>query len=252
MSPLHALRVERLDVGYGRVPVIHGVSLNVPRGKAVVLLGANGAGKSTLLRGISGLLRPSSGKITLDGNDVIGLSAEALVGVGLSHVAEGRRVFRTQTVAENIELGMFSLKLSAAASRERRDEVLELFPMLRQKLGALAGALSGGQQQMLAIAQALVRKPTMLMLDEPSLGLAPIIVEEVFGILERLRAQGQSILLVEQIVDRALTFADYAYVLQNGRIVAAGRASDIAASGVVHRAYLGETVILEPMGEEMS
>jgi branched-chain amino acid transport system ATP-binding protein len=249
MSPLHALSVERLDVGYGRVAVIHGVSLNVPRGMAVVLLGANGAGKSTLLRGISGLLKPTSGRIALDGNDVTGLSAEALVGVGLSHVAEGRRVFRTQTVAENIGLGMFSLKLPVAASRQRRDEVLELFPMLRERLDASAGALSGGQQQMLAIAQALVRKPTMLMLDEPSLGLAPIIVEELFGILERLRAQGQSILLVEQIVDRALAFADHAYVLQNGRIVAAGRASDIAASGVVHRAYLGEAMVAETIGK---
>jgi branched-chain amino acid transport system ATP-binding protein len=237
-----ALVVDRLEVGYGHVPVIRRVSLSVPRGRSVTLLGANGAGKSTLLRGISGLLKLSAGTVMLDGRKVSGLSAETLVAAGLSHVAEGRRVFRSQTVAENIELGMFPLKLSQAVARQRSEEVLDLFPMLRQKLLAPAGTLSGGQQQMLAIAQALVRKPSVLMLDEPSLGLAPILVEEVFVILERLRGLGQAILLVEQVVERALEFADYAYVLQNGRIAAQGPATELASSGIVHRVYLGEAI----------
>ena len=236
------LEVVGLSVGYDGVPVVHEASLKLGAGKAVALLGANGAGKSTLLRGISGLIRPSQGRVLLKGSDVTGRSAERLVAMGLSHVAEGRRVFRQQSVRQNLELGLYQVRPSRALLEERCDQAFQLFPMLRIKAEEPAGSLSGGQQQMLAIAQALVRLPTVLMLDEPSLGLAPILVEEVFQTLEKVRAAGQSILLVEQIVERTLEFVDYAYIMQNGRIVAEGRPSDLAKGNTIKRAYLGEAV----------
>ena len=236
------LEVVGLSVGYDGVPVVHEASLKLGAGKAVALLGANGAGKSTLLRGISGLIRPSQGRVLLKGSDVTGRSAERLVAMGLSHVAEGRRVFRQQSVRQNLELGLYQVRPSRALLEERCDQAFQLFPMLRIKAEEPAGSLSGGQQQMLAIAQALVRQPTVLMLDEPSLGLAPILVEVVFQTLEKVRAAGQSILLVEQIVERTLEFVDYAYIMQNGRIVAEGRPSDLAKGNTIKRAYLGEAV----------
>lgn len=236
------LSVAGMSIGYGGVPVVHDVSLELRRGSAIALLGANGAGKSTLLRGISGLIKPSSGRLTLDGADVTRAGAEKLVRMGLSHVAEGRRIFRQQTVIQNLEIGMYPLHASRALFDERCQEVFGLFPILEAKANDLAGWLSGGQQQMLAIAQALVRKPTVLMLDEPSLGLAPILVEEVFRTLEKVRAAGQSILLVEQIIERTLHFVDYAYVLQNGRVVAQGTPSELTEGDVVRRAYLGEAL----------
>lgn len=242
MTPDPILEVTDLAVGYGLVEVVKSVTLRLPKGNAIAILGANGAGKSTLLRGISGLLKPSAGQVLLEGKNITGMSAERIVGAGLSHVAEGRRIFRQQTVIQNLELGLFASRLSNEENIARRGEAFDLFPMLRDKAGQLAGSLSGGQQQMLAIAKALGRHPKVLMLDEPSLGLAPILVEEVFRTLEKVRALGQSILLVEQVIHRTLQFVDYAYVLQNGRVVAEGAPADLANTDVVRRAYLGEAI----------
>ncbi|GGC65302.1 ABC transporter ATP-binding protein [Chelatococcus reniformis] len=237
--PEPILAVDGLAVGYGVVPIVRDVALAVGRGEAVALLGANGAGKSTLLKAISGLLKPSAGRIRLAGKDIQGLAAETLVGRGLSHVAEGRRIFRKESVADNIQLGMYRLGLGRAEMARRRDEAFTLFPALREKAPAAAGTLSGGQQQMLAIAQALVRRPSVLMLDEPSLGLAPILVDEVFRVLGDIRAQGVSVLLVEQVVEQTLGFVDFAYVLANGRIAAAGTPAELGRTDVVRQAYLG-------------
>ena len=234
------LDVVDLSVGYGVVPVVRGASVSVGAGKAVALLGANGAGKSTMLKGISGLLKPDAGRIVFQGRETKGVSAETLVARGLSHVAEGRRILRRQSVTDNLMLAMYRLGLSRAEMAHRREDAFAMFPALREKADTLAGSLSGGQQQMLAIAQALVRKPVLIMLDEPSLGLAPILVEEVFRILDAIRARGVAILLVEQVVDRALAFVDYAYLLQNGRITAQGTPRELARTDVVRRAYLGD------------
>lgn len=240
--PEPMLSVEQLSVGYGPVPVLQQVSLKVGKGEAVALLGANGAGKSTLLKGLSGLLKVSSGAVQFQGTPVTGTSAEALVARGLAHVAEGRRIFRRETVADNLLLGMYRLRLTQAERARRREEVFDLFPALRMKAAALAGSLSGGQQQMLAIAQALVRKPSLVMLDEPSVGLAPLLVEEVFRTLATIRSQGVAVLLVEQVVERTLQFADFAYLMQNGRIAAAGTPAELAPTDIVRRAYLGDSV----------
>jgi branched-chain amino acid transport system ATP-binding protein len=238
--PAATLQTVELAVGYGPVPVVQQVSLQVGKGEAVALLGANGAGKSTLLKGLSGLLKPGAGKVLFAGQETQGLGAEALVVRGMAHVAEGRRIFRRETVLDNLLLGMYRLSLGAAERQRRCDEVFALFPALRMKSGLLAGTLSGGQQQMLSIAQALVRKPSLVMLDEPSVGLAPNLVEEVFQTLETIRAQGVAVLLVEQVVERTLEFVDYAYLLQNGRVSAHGTPAELAGSDVVRRAYLGD------------
>lgn len=237
-----ALEVADLFVGYGAVPVVRAASLTLTAGRAVTLLGSNGAGKSTLLRGISGLLAPTHGRVLLDGQDITAVPAEARVAMGLSHVAEGRRIFPTLSVDDNLELGAFALKLSRPELERRRDECFGLFPILARKRGELSGALSGGQQQMLAIAQALIRSPKILMLDEPSLGLAPVIIDEVFAVLDKVRAQGRAILLVEQVVEQAMAFADYAYLMQSGRIVAHGVPAELQSRDVVRRAYLGEAI----------
>ena len=241
--PEPTLVVENLSVGYGAVPVVQQVSLQVGKGEAVALLGANGAGKSTLLKGLSCLLKASSGSVRFQGAPTLGLSAEVLVAKGLSHVAEGRRIFRREDVSDNLMLGMYRLGLSKAEMARRCEEVFELFPALKMKAAAMAGSLSGGQQQMLAIAQALVRKPSLVMLDEPSVGLAPVLVEEVFRTLESIRAQGVSVLLVEQVVERTLEFADFAYLLQNGRVTASGTPAELAKTDVVRRAYLGDAAL---------
>jgi branched-chain amino acid transport system ATP-binding protein len=241
--PEPTLVVENLSVGYGAVPVVQQVSLQVGKGEAVALLGANGAGKSTLLKGMSGLLKANSGAVTFLGDTTLGVGAEVLVAKGLSHVAEGRRIFRRETVIDNLMLGMYRLGLSKTEMARRCDEVFELFPALKQKAPDLAGGLSGGQQQMLAIAQALVRKPALVMLDEPSVGLAPVLVEEVFRTLETIRSQGVSVLLVEQVVERTLEFVDFAYLLQNGRVTASGTPAELARTDVVRRAYLGDAAL---------
>jgi branched-chain amino acid transport system ATP-binding protein len=233
------LEVRGLFAGYGHVGVLRDVSITVESGRIVGLIGSNGAGKSTLLRTISGLIRPTAGRIEFKRRNITGSPPHKIVSEGLLQVAENRRLFRSQTVADNIELGLYNGGLDAAAERERRDWVLALFPALRDKLTHRAGTLSGGQQQMLAIAQALMRRPPLLMLDEPSLGLAPIIVDQVMEVILRLRGEGVSILLVEQMVEVTLDIADLVYVVQNGCIVGHGAPSSIREGDLLARAYLG-------------
>jgi branched-chain amino acid transport system ATP-binding protein len=232
------LVVDGLDVGYGQVPVLRGCSLEVPRGQVVCLLGRNGAGKSTLLRALSGLLSPKKGRVTFDGRDITGGYPRDVVEAGLLHVAEGHRVFRRQSVRANLEIGFYGTKLGKAEESRRLDHVFELFPALHDYIDNAAGVLSGGQQQMLAIAQALLRDPKLLMVDEPSLGLAPIVIDAVFAALGRLRDEGVTVLLVEQVIDRALDLADYGYVLQNGRVAAGGTPGDLRDTDVLAQAYL--------------
>jgi branched-chain amino acid transport system ATP-binding protein len=233
------LQVKGLAAGYGHVGVLHDVDLEVAEGALVALVGSNGAGKSTLLRTLSGLLRPSRGGITFAGQQIAGEAPHRIIDLGLLHVAEGRRLFRRQSVHANLELGLYGTRLDKPTERRRYDYVYELFPMLAERPQALAGILSGGQQQMLAIAQALMREPKLLMLDEPSLGLAPIVVDQVLDVLQRLRGVGTTILLVEQMVDRALDIADHAYVLQNGTVIGSGAPAAIRGSDLIKRAYLG-------------
>jgi branched-chain amino acid transport system ATP-binding protein len=233
------LEIEAVDVGYGHVGVLEGVSLTVFERSIVALVGSNGAGKSTLLRAISGLLRPSKGRIVFAGADIAGAAPNRVVDAGILHVAEGRRLFRQQSVQDNLELGLYGTRLGRGEEAARFARVFDLFPILAERRSARAGVLSGGQQQMLAIGQALMREPRLLMLDEPSLGLAPIIVDQVLDVIQRLRAAGTTILLVEQMVERALEIADYGYVLRNGRILGHGVAAEIAAGDLVRHAYVG-------------
>ncbi|MBR0799631.1 ABC transporter ATP-binding protein [Bradyrhizobium jicamae] len=237
---LPLLSANKVDAGYGHVRVLEKVSIDVRQGRIVVLVGRNGAGKSTLLRALSGLNRPTSGTITFDRRDITGARPNAIVGAGLLHVAEGRRLFRRQSVTDNIELGRYGLRLTEQEHDRRVNRIHELFPILQEKRDLPAGSLSGGQQQMLAIAQAMMREPKLLMLDEPSLGLAPVLVDQVLAAILSLRAQGVAILLVEQMVERALEIADDAYVMQNGRVIAGGLAADIAAGDALQAAFMGE------------
>ncbi|TWH01184.1 amino acid/amide ABC transporter ATP-binding protein 2 (HAAT family) [Mesorhizobium sp. J18] len=241
--PEPILDIRDLTAGYNAIPVVQGISLAVGRGEAVALLGANGAGKSTVLRAVSGLIRPKGGEVLLNGENVAGTGAEALVRKGLSHVAEGRRIFRKLSVEDNLDLGLASVSLSRAEVQRRLEEQYSLFPILKQKASDAAGSLSGGQQQMLAISQALIRKPDVVMLDEPSTGLAPILIEEVFTKLDQIREQGVSILLVEQVVERSLEFVDYAYLIQGGRLIAQGSPAELQKSNAVKQAYMGEVSI---------
>jgi len=233
------LVVDNVSAGYGHVPVLHDVSLRAERGQIVAIVGANGAGKSTLLKTISGLLKPAGGAIRFDETMIGGLAPNRIVDRGLMQVAEGRRLLRSQTVAENLDLGLYGAGLARKDEANRLDHVLSMFPVLREKSQLPAGALSGGQQQMLAIGQALMRSPKLLMLDEPSLGLAPIIVDEVFDTILRLRAEGMTIVLIEQLVERALEIADHAYVMVSGRISGEGPAAELRDSDVVRNAYTG-------------
>lgn len=233
------LEVRNLDAGYGQVSVLRDVSIEVRRGTIVALVGSNGAGKSTLLRTISGLIAPGNGRIQFDGGDVGGLAPERIVERGILHVAEGRRLFRQQSVRDNLDLGLYRAGVDARTERQRLNVVLDLFPALADKLNHQASTLSGGQQQMLAIGQALMREPVVLMLDEPSLGLAPIVVDQVMDVIVRLRARGTTILLVEQMVERALEIADFAYVFQSGRVIGGDEPRRLANSDLLRHAYLG-------------
>ncbi len=239
MSEAALLEVGGLDAGYGPVGVLRGVDLSVAAGTIVALVGSNGAGKSTLLRTVSGLLRPSAGTIAFAGEAIAGARPHRIIDLGLLHVAEGRRLFRRQDVHSNLELGLYGTRLDRGEEKRRYDFVYDLFPMLAERPAALAGILSGGQQQMLAIAQALMRQPRLVMLDEPSLGLAPIVVDQVMAVLQRLRAGGTTILLVEQMVEQALDIADRAYVMQNGTMIGSGTPAEIRAGDLIRRAYLG-------------
>jgi branched-chain amino acid transport system ATP-binding protein len=236
------LTIDKLQAGYGKVEVLHGISIDVPKGKIVTLIGSNGAGKSTTMRAISGMIKPVSGKITLAGRDITGLDSHKIAKLGLAHSPEGRRVFPTLSVLDNIRLGAFVRYTSA---RPRGDieadlqKALEMFPRLKERTHQLAGTLSGGEQQMLAMARAVMLNPDVFLLDEPSMGLAPILVEEVFSIIQRLKAQGVTMLLVEQFAAAALNVADYGYVLENGRISVHGPAERLKDDPAVKAAYLG-------------
>ena len=239
MTEAPLLAVANVDAGYGHVGVLRDVSIEVASGAIVALVGSNGAGKSTLLKTISGLIRPGAGRIQFAGADITGVAPKRIVDAGLLHVAEGRRLFRSQSVHDNLELGLYGCKLDRATEAQRFEFVYDMFPMLRERPHHRAGVLSGGQQQMLAIGQALMREPRLLMLDEPSLGLAPVIVDQVIDAIVRLREGGTTILLVEQMVERALDIADHAYVFQNGVVIGHGASADIRDGDLIRRAYLG-------------
>ncbi|HZR10931.1 MAG TPA: ABC transporter ATP-binding protein [Myxococcales bacterium] len=236
MTPL--LEVRDLDFAYGDVQVLRGVSLAVNAGEIVTLVGSNGAGKSTTLRNISRLLRPRAGSIVFDGHDLTKLSSHQVVELGVVQVPEGRRVFPEMTVLENLRMGSY-IK-SARSDREKNlERGLTLFPRLKERIGQLAGTLSGGEQQMLAIARGLMAKPRLLILDEPSLGLSPLLVRTIFDTIARINAQGTSVLLVEQNVYQSLRIAARGYVLEIGRIALSGAGSDLLSNDQVKAAFLG-------------
>ena len=235
-QPLLALR--DLHVQYGAVQALRGVSLHLHAGEVVALLGANGAGKSTTLRAISGLIRAASGQILLEGAPLTGLNPTDIVARGVAHCPEGRRVFGGMSVMENLRLGA-SVRSDTDSIRQDTERMLSLFPILAERRGQAAGTLSGGEQQMLALARALMARPRLLLLDEPSLGVAPLIVREIFKTLRELRESGVTVLLVEQNARAALGLADRAYVLRTGMVALSGSAADLSASDEVAQAYLG-------------
>ncbi len=230
------LRVDGIEVAYGQVPAVRGASLEVRPGEIVALIGSNGAGKTTTLRAISGLLPIRRGLIEFEGDRLDGLSSSKVVGRGIAHVPEGRQLFPTMTVLENLELGAGAARALKAESLEW---VFELFPRLRERRRQLAGTLSGGEQQMVAIGRGLMARPKLLMLDEPSLGLAPVVVKAIFDNLVEINRRGMAILLVEQNVLRALQLSHRGYVLENGQIVLDGRRDTLLADGHIKQAYLG-------------
>ena len=236
------LTIQNLEAAYGKVQVLHGISLEVPQGKLVTLIGSNGAGKTTTMRAISGMIKPKAGSITLAGKDITGLDSHRIARAGLAHSPEGRRVFATMSVTDNLLLGAFPRFTRARPKGDvQRDleKAMELFPRLKERRNQLAGTLSGGEQQMLAMARAVMLNPDVVLLDEPSMGLAPILVEEVFRIITRLKSEGVTMLLVEQFAAAALNVADYGYVLENGRISVHGPADSLKNDPKVVAAYLG-------------
>jgi branched-chain amino acid transport system ATP-binding protein len=232
------LQVENLNVYYGAIHALQGISFNVDEGEIVTLIGANGAGKSTTLRTLSGLLRSRTGSITFKGQDISNMPAEKIVEAGISHVPEGRKIFAPLSVKENLMMGAYS-RNDQAEIQETLERAYKSFPRLKERAGQYGGTLSGGEQQMLATARGLMSKPTLMLLDEPSMGLSPILVAEIFRIIVEINKQGTSILLVEQNAQMALSVAHRAYVLETGRIVLAGVAKDIADNPQVKTAYLG-------------
>jgi branched-chain amino acid transport system ATP-binding protein len=232
------LEVADLWVSYGRVPALHGISLRVEAGEAVALVGPNGAGKTTTLSAIFGLVAPSGGTITFEGSSLVGVVPERVLRRGLALVPEGRHIFGTLTVAENLQLGTTARRDRGAASADVRD-VLDRFPVLRAYYDTTAATLSGGEQQQLAIARALLSRPRLLLLDEPSLGLAPVVIDVVFDVLEELRREGVTILLVEQNAARAVEFADRAYILRSGRVAHSGPREELLRMEDFETMYLG-------------
>jgi branched-chain amino acid transport system ATP-binding protein len=234
------LDVADLEVKYGTIAALKGISFTVGEGEIVALLGANGAGKTTTQKTVSGMLRPSAGSITYGGRRIDGIPAHELIRLGICHVPEGRHVFPRMTVAENLDMGAFRFKRVDQADLER---VLELFPRLRERFRQQAGTLSGGEQQMLAIGRALMGKPKLLLLDEPSMGLAPLIVAQIFDIIREINSTGVTVLLVEQNAAQALALANRGYVLETGDIVLQGTGSDLLADDRIRAAYLGEEIV---------
>ena len=233
------LDVRDVETRYGSIRALKGISFHVDRGEIVALLGANGAGKTTTQKTVSGMLRPASGAILFEGRRINGIPAHELVGLGICHAPEGRHVFPRMTVAENLEMGAYRFKTT---DPEDLDRVLTLFPRLRERFKQTAGTLSGGEQQMLAIGRALMGRPRLLLLDEPSMGLAPMIVAQIFDIIKEINRTGVTVLLVEQNAAQALRLADRGYVLETGEIVLTGTGTELLADDRVRAAYLGEEV----------
>ncbi len=231
------LKAENLNVYYGPIHAVKGVSFEVSEGEIVTLIGANGAGKSTTLKTVSGLMRSRGGSIEFMGRSISSTAPHKIVELGIAHVPEGRRVFTRMTVEENLDMGAFTAPVGGIESA--RERVFEQFPRLKERRRQIAGTLSGGEQQMLAMGRALMSTPRLLMLDEPSMGLAPILVEQVFDIIAALHKAGTTILLVEQNAEMALSIADRAYVMETGRITLSGTGKELAASEEVQKAYLG-------------
>src|SRR5450631_3766421 len=237
------LSLDGLTVRYGEIEALHGLSLSVDTGEVVTLLGANGAGKSTTLRAISGLQKPAAGEIVFDGKSITGLAPEAVVKLGIAHVPEGRRIFPGLSARENIMLGASNRgRIAKSALISESDQMFDLFPDIRPFADALGWTLSGGQQQMVAVARGLMAKPRLLLLDEPSLGLAPVIVQKVFSIIGEIRRRGTTVLLVEQNARMALSVADRGYVLETGRLAVQGKPAELWSNDEVRAAYLGGRV----------
>lgn len=236
------LSIKNLEAGYGKVKVLHGISIDVPKGQVVTLIGSNGAGKTTTMRAVTGMIKPSSGDISLGSTRIDGFDSYKIARLGLAHSPEGRRVFSTMSVSDNLVLGAFPRMTGSRPKGDVKSDLeraMELFPRLKERRNQLAGTLSGGEQQMLAMARAIMLNPEIILLDEPSMGLAPILVDEVFKIIARLKSEGVTMLLVEQFAAAALHVADYGYVLENGRITAHGAADKLMNDPAVKAAYLG-------------
>ena len=232
------LKVNNIDVYYGAIHAIKDISIEVPKGEIVTLVGSNGAGKSTTLRTISGLMKPKTGTILFEDKNIVGVPAHKIVGMGLCQVPEGRHVFANMSVMENLELGAYLRSDKDGIARDLED-VFKKFPRLLERKEQISGTLSGGEQQMLAMGRALMSRPRLLLLDEPSMGLAPLLVKEIFNIIKEINESGTTVLLVEQNANMALSIADKAYVLETGRIALAATAHELASSEAVRKAYLG-------------
>jgi len=232
------LELKDVHTSYGRVRALQGLNLIVNHGEVVTLIGSNGAGKTTTLKTISGLLHPRQGKVLFEGKDITNTAPHELVKVGIAQSPEGRRIFSRLTVLENLKMGGFTRPASESA--EELERALTLFPRLRERLSQRGGSLSGGEQQMLAIGRALMSRPRLLLLDEPSLGLSPLLVQQIFALIKQINEQGTTILLVEQNAQQALSVADRGYVLQTGKVILSGTGAELAANADVRRAYLGE------------
>ena len=232
------LALDKLSVSYGNIAAVQDVSLEVHKGEIVTLIGSNGAGKSTTLRTISGLLRPRHGQVLFEGRRISGMAGHEVVKAGICHSPEGRRIFQRMTVSENLDLGAFLRKDNEQIAADR-ENVLTLFPVLRERMQQKAGTMSGGEQQMLAVGRALLGNPKLLLLDEPSMGLAPVLVDVIFETIAKIRDQGVTVLLVEQNALAALRIADYAYVLESGRLALQGDAADLLKDESLTKAYLG-------------
>ena len=230
------LKIDDIHVYYGAIHAIKGVSFHVNEGEIVALIGANGAGKSTILKTVSGLMHPRSGNITFCGDNIAHTDAYKLLRTGLAHVPEGRRIFQQMTVQDNLEMGAFIHK---EVNKDDLDRVFNYFPRLKERRKQIAGTLSGGEQQMLAMSRALMSRPKLMMLDEPSMGLAPILIDQIFEIIKQLHKDGTTILLVEQNASKALEIADRAYVLETGKVILSGTGQELASSDEVKKAYLG-------------
>ena len=231
------LKINNLHVSYGGIRAIRGIDIEVPDGKIITLIGSNGAGKSTTLRSVVGLVKPDEGSITYNDKDLIGMSSNKIIEEGITLVPEGRRVFPDLTVLENIKIGAYLRKDNLS---EDIDKMFALFPRLKERNWQLAGTLSGGEQQMLAVARALMSRPKVIMMDEPSLGLAPLVVRDIFDIIKEINSQGVTVLLIEQNANMALKIADYGYVLQTGSITISGTGEELLANEEVRKAYLGK------------